>query len=387
MQEGEGKATRKLDEIAPTPPRGNLTEVTPCPTVNERAHAKAKKKKGLEGYFGTGARVPPPNREGTPINAVGKRRGEEDRTNAHTARGGGRTPNQGHRGKSNKKGEGDRRGNREESMPNLEGTSVDAVDIGGGGEDMATDCTGGEGKRSTVPTTRRDKGDSNKGRDGNQKGNQQKATSNPERSLIGAGGRIMREVEKATNTTGEKQQPSTETTAHGRKAKSSKEGEDNQRRTCKKLSTKSKKSARNNLDNDLSRRSKKTRSDDDASSPADATGNGDAPNLEGIKGSLRKKGSGSATPKGSEQKAKKTAMFAEAVSKGATDKSAPAIAHMKCVVAFSVRVDKREGHPGCVWQGNHCHIILSPNAYRQAGCVLCNQRIDLRQATPKKGKS
>ena len=57
-------------------------------------------------------------------------------------------------------------------------------------------------------------------------------------------------------------------------------------------------------------------------------------------GSLRKKGSGSSTPKGSEKKAKKTAKFAEAVSKGATEKSAPAIAHKKCVVAFSVRVDK-----------------------------------------------
>ncbi len=59
MQEGEGKGTRKSDEIAPTPPRGHLAEVTPRPMVNKRAQAKAKKK-GLEGYFGTGARVPPP---------------------------------------------------------------------------------------------------------------------------------------------------------------------------------------------------------------------------------------------------------------------------------------------------------------------------------------
>jgi hypothetical protein len=80
--------------------------------------------------------------------------------------------------------------------------------------------------------------------------------------------------------------------------------------------------------------------DDDASSPADATGNGDTPNLEAIKGSLWKKGLGSSTPKGLEKKAKKTATIAEAVSKGATEKSAPAIAHKKCVVAFSVRVDK-----------------------------------------------
>ena len=113
MQEGEGKATCKSDKIAPTPPRGHLAEATPRPTVNERAQAKAKKKKGLEGYFGTGARVPPPNREGTPIDAVGKRRGEEDRTNVCTAGEGRRTPNlteHGHRDKSNKGGEGARGG-------------------------------------------------------------------------------------------------------------------------------------------------------------------------------------------------------------------------------------------------------------------------------------
>jgi hypothetical protein len=63
MQEGEGKAARKSDKIAPTPPRGHLAEVTPHTMINERAQAKAKKKKGLEGYFGTGTRVPPPNRE------------------------------------------------------------------------------------------------------------------------------------------------------------------------------------------------------------------------------------------------------------------------------------------------------------------------------------
>jgi hypothetical protein len=207
-------------------------------------------------------------------------------------------------------------------MPNLEGTPIDEVDRGRGGEDKATDCTGGEGKSSTTPPACGDKGNSNKGGEGNQKGNRQKSTSNPERTSIGAGGRKMREVEKATNTTGGKRQPPTEITAHGRKAKSNKEGEDNQRRTREKLPTKSKKSTRNNLDDDLSRQSKKTRSDDDASSPADATGNGDTPNLEAIKGSLRKKGLGSATPKGSEKKAKKTATFAEAVSKGATDKLA-----------------------------------------------------------------
>ena len=150
----------------------------------------------------------------------------------------------------------------------------------------------------------------------------------------------MREVEKATDSTRGKREPPFENMAQGCKAKSNKGGEGDQRRTGKKLPTKSKKSPRKNSDDELSRRSKKTRLDDDASSLADATGNGDTPNVEAIKGSLRKKGSGSSAPKGSEKKAKKTATFAEAVNKGATEKSAPGIAHKKCVVTFSVRVDK-----------------------------------------------
>ena len=92
---------------------------------------RQKKKKGLEGYFGTGTCVPPSNWEGTPIDAVGKRRGKENRTNVRTAGEGGRTPNlteHGHRDKSNKGGEGDKRGNREKSTPNLEGTPIGEVD-------------------------------------------------------------------------------------------------------------------------------------------------------------------------------------------------------------------------------------------------------------------
>jgi hypothetical protein len=217
--------------------------VTPRPTVNKRAPAKAKKKKGLEGYFGTGARVPPPNREGTPIDAVGKRRGEEDRTNARTAWEGGRTPDlmeQGHRDKSNKRGEGDKRGNREKSTPNLEGTPIDEVDRRRGGEDKASDCTGGEGESLLAPTAHGDKDNSNKGGEGDQRGNRQKSTSNLERTSIGAGGRKIREVEKATNRTGGKRDPPIDTTAHGHKTKSNKGGEGDQRRTREKLPTKSK---------------------------------------------------------------------------------------------------------------------------------------------------
>jgi hypothetical protein len=165
MQEGEGKATRKSDEIAPTPPRGHLVEVTLCTTVNERAQANAKKKKGLEGYFGTGTRVSPPNREGTPIDAVGKRRGEENKTKVCT-RGEGRRSLEltahGYRDKSNKGGEGDQKGNRKKSTPNLEWTPIGKVRRRRGGEDKANDHTREEGESLPAPTAHGYKDNSNK---------------------------------------------------------------------------------------------------------------------------------------------------------------------------------------------------------------------------------
>ena len=165
-------------------------------------------------------------------------------------------------------------------MLNLEGTPIDAVGRRRGGEDKANDRTGGEGERSLEPTADGYKAKSNKGGEGDQSGNREKSMK------------------------------------------------------------KSKKSPRKSSDDEHSRRSKKTRSDDEASSPADAPGDGKTANLEAIKGSLRKKGSGTPTHKGSGKKNKKTATFTEAVSKGATEKLAPVITHKKCVVAFSVRVDK-----------------------------------------------
>ena len=75
----------------------------------------------------------------------------------------------------------------------------------------------------------------------------------------------------------------------------------------------SKKSPRNASDDDLSRRSKKTQSDDEVSSPDESGGN--TVNLEAIKGSLRKKGSGTPSRKGSETKDKKKATFAEVARK------------------------------------------------------------------------
>ena len=80
MQDNEGKTSRKSDEIAMTPMRGTAVEVTPQPNATKREQGNAKKakqnkKKGLESYFGAGARVPPPSLDGTPTDAAGQPRG------------------------------------------------------------------------------------------------------------------------------------------------------------------------------------------------------------------------------------------------------------------------------------------------------------------------
>ncbi len=63
--------------------------------------------------------MPPPNLEGTPIDAIGRRRGGEDKANDRT-RGEGEhlleTTADGYKAKSNKGGECNQRGNREKSM-------------------------------------------------------------------------------------------------------------------------------------------------------------------------------------------------------------------------------------------------------------------------------
>jgi hypothetical protein len=84
MQAGEGKAARKSNKITATPTQGPLAEVTPCLKVNKREQAQAKKikqarKKGLEIFFGQGPGVPAPSWEGTPIDAVIKQRGDENK--------------------------------------------------------------------------------------------------------------------------------------------------------------------------------------------------------------------------------------------------------------------------------------------------------------------
>ena len=124
----------------------------------------------------------------------------------------------------------------------------------------------------------------------------------------------------------------------GSKAKSNK-GEGKQRGGQATSTKPSKKSPRNASDDEHSRRSKKTRSDDKVSSP-DESGSGNTANLEAMKGLLRKKGSGTPSPKGSKKKDRKKAMFAEVARKSVLKNHTPAIKHKMCVVAFSVRVNK-----------------------------------------------
>jgi hypothetical protein len=211
----------------------------PRSNISEREQANAKKvrqtmKKGLENYFGTGVRVPPPSLAGTPSDAAGRHKGGADKT------------------ANSKEGERSRK-----------------------------QTTGLQ-----IPTDR------------------------------------------------------THTNSRQRRAEEDRQREDKADFTR----VPSKKSPPKGSDDELSQRSKKTRSDDDASSPNEF-GRGKSANLEAIKGLLRKKGSGT-LPNGSSKKDRKTATFAEAITKVAGTKnsapkiSAPKITLNKCVVTFSVRVDK-----------------------------------------------
>ena len=76
---------------------------------------------------------------------------------------------------------------------------------------------------------------------------------------------------------------------------------------------------------------------------------------------LRKKGSGTPSPKGLEAKDKKKATFAEVARKPVTQTPAPAITHKKCVVAFSVRVDK-----GKDTQAAFCKKLIPALSFLQA---------------------
>ncbi len=79
-----------------------------------------------------------------------------------------------------------------------------------------------------------------------------------------------------------------------------------------------KKSTRKSSDDENSRKSKRMKSDNEVSATKGEQFNGVEVNLEAMKGSLRKKGTGTTKSKGLKKQDKKTATFAESASKGAT---------------------------------------------------------------------
>jgi hypothetical protein len=93
------------------------------------------------------------------------------------------------------------------------------------------------------------------------------------------------------------------------------------------------------LDDKNSRRSKRTKSDDKVLAIEGDQPDGVKVNLEAMKGSLRKKGTGMAKSKGLEKKDKKTATFAEAAGKGTARRPEAEIKYNKCIVAFTIIVD------------------------------------------------
>jgi hypothetical protein len=107
------------------------------------------------------------------------------------------------------------------------------------------------------------------------------------------------------------------TTAYATKKLQAEEGRERgkkDRLTTGKKDTK--KTTCKSLDDENSGRSKRTKSDDKVLAIEGERPDGVEINLEAIKGSLRKKGTGMAKSKGLEKKDKKTATFAEAANKG-----------------------------------------------------------------------
>ncbi len=97
-----------------------------------------------------------------------------------------------------------------------------------------------------------------------------------------------------------------------------------------------KKPSHKGSDDKTSRRSKRTKSNDEGLVFEGNQGNGAEVNLEAIKGLLKKKGIGATKSKGSGKNDKKMARFVEIASKEVPQKSKPAVKYNKCVVAFAI---------------------------------------------------
>ena len=93
-------------------------------------------------------------------------------------------------------------------------------------------------------------------------------------------------------------------------------------------------------DDETSRRSKRTKSDDEVLARGGKEAEAAVVNLKAMRGALRTKGSGTKKLKEANQTPKKSAMFAEAASTPVTQEPAIEVAYNKCVVSFAIRVDK-----------------------------------------------
>jgi hypothetical protein len=101
-------------------------------------------------------------------------------------------------------------------------------------------------------------------------------------------------------------------------------------------------------------------------------------NLEVLKGSLKKKGTGMAKSKGLEKKDKKTTTFAEAAGKGTARRPEAEEKYNKCIVAFAIRVNKGKDSKAAFDKKNCCCPILSSKLHQQACRLFLHQRVGLQ---------
>ena len=92
-------------------------------------------------------------------------------------------------------------------------------------------------------------------------------------------------------------------------------------------------------DDETSRRSKQTKSDDKLSARGGKEAEAVVVNLKAMRGALSMRGSGKMKPKEANQAPKKLATFGKA-STPATQEPATKVTYNKCVVSFAIRVDK-----------------------------------------------
>jgi hypothetical protein len=93
-------------------------------------------------------------------------------------------------------------------------------------------------------------------------------------------------------------------------------------------------------DDKTSRRSKRTKSNDEVLACGGKEAETEVINLEAMRGAFRTEGSGKSKAKDANQAPNKSATFAEAASKPASQGLETNVTYNKCVVLFAIRVDK-----------------------------------------------